>query len=588
MTSAPYGTWPSPLSATDLAGASAGLSDLRVDGDRVLWLQSDPDNDGRYAVRSRIGQDSIQTHTPSWFNARTGVQEYGGAALGAGSGVILAVNFDDQRVYRVDGDDPVPVTPEPTTPSGVRWAGMQILTGGTAFVAVRETHGSDRPRSNTNIHGAEEAVNEIVRVDLMTGDVTVLVSGPDFVAGPWVDGSGSRIAWLQWDHPDMPWDTAALWVGRLGADGVSEDTHVAGGSGRGQDGGSSAVCDALWEDAGRLLFSDDPDGWWNIYAWSAEAGVERLQHEQVESGIVRWTAPNVITQVSSDQRSGSADRLTVASTFAGGFRQIRRLDGSTIDTGPYRAVGQTAGLGSQIAAIAGGPSVTTAVVLIDPDSGRVTPVSQIPDSPAVSVGAVPEPIVFPTEDGRAEAHAMYYPPTSTTHVGSATELPPLVVLTHGGPTGAASTHLQSTAQYWASRGFAVVDVNYRGSLGYGRAYRDALRGNWGLHDLTDCIAAAYHLADRGLADPDRFIIEGGSAGGYTTLLALCTTDVFAVGGCLFGVSDLRALATDTHKFESRYLDSMIGPWPAGGADLHRPLPHQPRRHAAYADDHPAG
>ncbi|MEE8601189.1 alpha/beta hydrolase family protein [Euzebya tangerina] len=559
---APYGTWPSPLSAADLAGASASFADVRVDGDRVLWLQSDPDNHGRYAVRSRGGDGVIEVHTPPEFNARTRVQEYGGGALGAGHGVIVASNFTDQRVYRLDGGSALPVTPEPAEPAGIRWAGMQVLPGGDAFLAVRETHGADRPRANINIHGAEEAVNEIVRVDLDSGETTVLVTGPDFVGGPWVNPSGTAIAWVQWNHPDMPWDTAQLWTAPLTSAGVGEPVHIAGGAGSGSDGADSAVCDAIWTDDERLVFSDDPDGWWNVYAWTATDGVTRLQEEPLDSGIVRWAVPAVLVALDDGQ--------LLATTFEGGFRHLRRIPaasaepvtrGEPVDTGPYASIGNAVGQGDQVIAIAGGPSVTTNVVRIDPTSGTTEILSQIPTSPATRVGAVPEPITFPTEDGTAEAHVLYYPPTSASHRGPDDQAPPLIVLTHGGPTGMASTSLQPTAQYWASRGFAVVDVNYRGSVGYGRAYRDSLRGNWGLHDLTDCVAAARHLADQGLADPDRFIIEGGSAGGYTTLLALCTTDVFAAGGCLFGVSDLRALATDTHKFESRYLDSMVGSWP---------------------------
>ncbi|WP_205712153.1 alpha/beta hydrolase family protein [Euzebya rosea] len=548
-TVAPYGTWPSPLSAADLAAASVGYNDLAVDGEDVLWLQSDPTDGGRVAV-VRSGADGREVLSPAGFNARTRVGEYGGGALGAGHGVVLACSWEDQRVHRIADGDAVPVTPEPATPAGIRWAGMAVLPGGEAFLAIRETHGPDRPRSNVNVHGAEEAINEIVHVDISSGRTTVLVTGPDFVGGPFVNAAGTRVAWLQWDHPDMPWDAAELWVADMMADdgpALGDAVHVAGGDG-------SAVADACW-DGDRLLFSDDPDGWWNVFAWS-DGPVERLQEEAVDSGAPRWV--HGIGQITV------ADGAIHVQTLSDGYAHARRIDGTGSGTALHidgvGLVGSLATVGKDLAMIAGGPAMPTGVFRVDPTTGTATRLSAEREDAAARIGAVPEHITFPTADD-AVAHGLYYPPTSATHVGPDDERPPLVVLTHGGPTSAARTTINGTAQYWTSRGFAVVDVNYRGSIGYGRAYRDALRGNWGIHDVADTIAATRHLVAAGLADPDRLIIEGGSAGGYTTLLALCTTDTFAAGGSLFGVADLRALATDTHKFESRYLDSMVGPWP---------------------------
>ena len=546
---APYGTWPSPLSAADLAAASVGYNDLVVDGDDILWLQSDPTDGGRVAV-VRAGADGPEVLSPAGFNARTRVGEYGGGALGAGHGVVLACSWDDQRVHRIVDGTATPVTPEPATAAGIRWAQMTVLPGGEAFVAIRETHGPDRPRGNVNVHGTEEAVNEIVHVDLASGECTVLVTGPDFVGGPFVDADATRMAWLQWDHPDMPWDSAALRVADLrvgGSPSLGEARHVAGGDG-------SAVADALW-DGDRLLFSDDPDGWWNVFAWS-DGSTQRLQDEAVDSGAPRW--------VHGIGQLAVVDGAVHVQTLSEGYTGARRLDGAgggaVLRVEGVGFVGSLATVGSDLAMIAGGPAMPTGVLRVDPTTGRATRLSAAREDAAAEIGAVPEHITFPTADD-AVAHGLYYPPTSATHVGPDDELPPLVVLTHGGPTSAARTTVNGTAQYWTSRGLAVVDVNYRGSVGYGRAYRDALRGNWGIHDVADTIAATRHLVAQGLADPDRLIIEGGSAGGYTTLLALCTTDTFAAGGSLFGVADLRALATDTHKFESRYLDSMVGPWP---------------------------
>ncbi|MGA9275938.1 alpha/beta hydrolase family protein, partial [Ilumatobacter sp.] len=545
---APYGTWPSPLSAADMARSAAHMSDVSVDGETVRWLQSDPRRGGRYAVMESVGGEIRET-SPDGFNARTRVHEYGGGALGAGHGVVLACDWDDQRVHRLDDGRSTPVTVEPTSPAGIRWAAMTVLPGARAFVAVRESHGDDRPRPNTNVHGDAEAVNEIVMVSLEDGAETVLVTGPDFVSGPWIDPTGTRLAWLQWNHPDMPWDSAELWTASFGPGGVDDAIHVAGGSG-------SSVSGATWATDDRLVFSDDISGWWNVYAWTPDAGVERLQDDAVDSGSPHW--------VFSDHRLATiGDDVFVVSMFDG-MSRIDRVE-SDADSEPLTlpgvsSVASLCATDDALVAIVGGPARSTAVAMIDLSSGGLTELSATDDDPAAFVRAIPESITFPTPDG-AVAHAMFYPPTSSTHAGPTDELPPLVVLSHGGPTSAARSGLNAPAQYWASRGFAVVDVNYRGSVGYGRAYRESLNGNWGIHDVTDCIAATTALVERSAVDPDRLIIEGGSAGGYTTLLALCTTDVFAAGGSLFGVADLRALAAHTHKFESRYLDSMIGPWP---------------------------
>ncbi|WP_370324438.1 prolyl oligopeptidase family serine peptidase [Euzebya sp.] len=555
-TTAPYGTWPSPLSADALAGSAIAFADLVVDGDDVLWIQQEARLQGRGAVMRHSPGGGVTQLTPDDFNARTRVHEYGGGALAAGHGVVLACSWADQRVHRIVHGRTEPVTPAPATPAGIRWQAMRILPGGGAFVAVRETHGPDRPRSNPNVHGAEEAVNELVRVDLATGSVTVLDTGSDFVGGPWLSPSGRRIAWLRWDHPHMPWDTAALWVADLADDGLRDATHVAGGD--------SAVSEARWLDDQRLAFTDDASGWWNVHLWDGER-VTRLHDEPVDAGTPRW-------QPGTDRIAPLGGRLYVAVIDAG-LMHVRDL-GEPPETSPTATPASSTPIdldgiasiqcldvaGDRLVAIAGGPATPNAVIAIDPTARTTAPLSTVQDDPAAAIGATPRPISFPTPDG-ATAHALHYPPTSRTHVGPPDEAPPLVVLSHGGPTGGARAALNPTAQYWASRGFAVVDVNYRGSAGYGRAFRDALKGSWGIHDVTDCVAAATHLVAEGHADGDRLIIEGGSAGGYTTLMALCTTDVFAAGGNSFGVSDLRALATDTHKFESRYLDSLIGPWP---------------------------
>ncbi len=551
----PYGTWPSPVSAADLAASAIGYADVVADGETVYWLQSRASKGGRAAVMRHAGSGPAEQISPEAFNARTRVGEYGGGALGAGHGVVLACSWSDQRVHRITESTTVPVTPEPSSPAGIRWSGMTVVPGAQAFVAVRETHGDDRPRANVNVHGTDEAVNEIVAVDLQTGDQTVLVTGPDFVGGPWLSPGGTRIAWLQWDHPHMPWETAELWAADLqqddGVPALARPRAIAGGR---RDGTTSAVSDAVWTDDSTLLFCDDPSGWWNVHRWDGDR-VIRVQDESVDSGRPRWVnSPGVLTAL--------GDHIVVG-TVVKGLMHLRMIEGEgrgrDLDIEGVRWIPDVTSTPTRLIMIAGGPLLSSGVWAVDPATGDATRVSEPEESPTAL--SVPEPISFPTTGG-AIAHALYYPPASLTHVGPPDERAPLVVLSHGGPTAAARASVNPTAQYWTSRGLAVVDVNYRGSTGYGRAYRESLTGRWGQHDVDDCIAATAFLVARGDADPTRLVIEGGSAGGYTTLLALCTTDTFAAGGSSYGVADLRALATDTHKFESRYLDSMIGPWPA--------------------------
>ena len=553
-TTAPHGTWPSPLSAADLAAGAVSLSDPVVADGAVWWLRADPADGGRAAVVRHTPEEGAVVVSPPGFNARTRVHEYGGGALGVGHGVVLASSWDDQRVHRIQEGTATPVTPAPAEPAAIRWQGMQVLPGGTAFVAVRETHGPERPRDNANVHGAQEAVNELVHVDLRTGACTVLVSGPDFVGGPWPSPDGTRLAWLTWDHPDMPWDSAALWVGRLDGTALTEVHRVAGGPEGAGAGSPSSVGDATW-DGDELWFTDDASGWWNVHRL-VEGTVERVQDEPVDVGGPRWVPMAHLA------RTGGQTWVAV---HADGLFSVRRLreDGTTEvqDLPGVTEVMRLLADDEGLVALCSGPSMPPGVRRIDPSSGTLTTLEAVPAHPATLGADAPRPISFPTPDG-ATAHALLHLPASDTHVGPDGERPPLLVLSHGGPTAMARPGFTPHIRWWTSRGFAVVDVNYRGSVGYGRAYRDALKGRWGHHDVTDCVAAAQHLVAEGLADPDRLVIEGGSAGGYTTLLALCTTDVWAAGGNSFGVSDLRALARDTHKFESRYLDQLIGAWPA--------------------------
>jgi dipeptidyl aminopeptidase/acylaminoacyl peptidase len=449
-------------------------------------------------------------------------------------------------------------------PRGDRWADGDLAPDGCWLVVVREHHAPGSPA---------DVVNEIVVLDT-TGELAprVLVSGPDFVSDPRFSVDGRRLAWLQWDHPDMPWDGTQLVVTELRwsdiGPGLQHPEVVAGRpTGPGGVTGES-VSQPRWAPDGSLWFISDRTGWWNLYRWVPPTGFERLGTVAptvtmaAEIGVPQW--------VFGQSRYAFLDGGRVAFAYQrDGLDHVavRTPDGAVHDLDlPYTSVASVEARADAVVFVGASPAAEPAVVRVTVDGHTATGDPEVL-RPARDLGLDPgwisrcEPISFPTTGGRT-AHALFYPPTNPEAVPHAGELPPLLVLIHGGPTAAARPMLQLGTQYWTSRGFAVVDVNYGGSTGYGRAYRDQLRDAWGVVDLDDCEAAARHLADTGRADPDRLCIRGGSAGGYTTLAALCFRDTFAAGASHYGVADLEALAIETHKFESRYLDGLIGPYPA--------------------------
>jgi dipeptidyl aminopeptidase/acylaminoacyl peptidase len=446
------------------------------------------------------------------------------------------------------GGEPVAVTPEPAVPSGVRHADLWPLPGGAGVLAVRETHPADG--------GAADVVNEIVRV-AADGGTEVLVSGPDFVSDP-RPGPDGALAWLQWNHPDMPWDAAQLVV--RAADGA--ETVVAGGPGE-------SVVQPVWDADGTLWFLADGTDVWSLYRWLPDEGEVELVID-VGSDIAgpQWVFGQRRFAVLDDGRivlaypREGADRLAVLRPEG----ELRELEL------PYAAFGQLTAYGESVLCVAGGPAAEPVVLQVPADGGStelVRPARDLGLDPAWF--SRPEHLTFPTAEagtGIAEAHALVYPPANPGVTAPDGERPPLLVVVHGGPTAAASAVLDLSVQYWTSRGFCVADVDYRGSTGYGRRYRDALRDRWGEVDLDDVVACARYLAGAGRVDAARMAIRGGSAGGYTTLAALTRRPgVFSAGASHFGVADLAALAADTHKFESRYLDRLVAPYPEG-ADVY--------------------
>ena len=536
---APYGSWTSPITAELLTHEGIRLGELTVDGSSVYWIESRPMDAGRSVIVRRTADGAIEDVSPAGFNARTRAHEYGGGAYAAHNGIVVSASFEDQRVYRLDGAEPVPITPEPELPAGDRYA--DFVFAGDRLICVRERH-----------HPDGEPTNELVSLPIDgSSEPVTLAGGHDFVSSPCVSPDGRRLAWLAWNHPNMPWDGTELWTADVDGALLANRQHVAGRR-------DESIFQPAFSPDGRLHFVSDRTGWWNLYRREPEGTDVPLWSKEAEFGIPQWLF-GYATYGFLDE-----SRLVAVYQDRGSF-SLAVIDEHGQRDVPFERtqIEPTVACDDRrVWLIASGPTSPAAVVAVDPGDGT-TEIARHSLSVAIDERYVsrPQALAFPTSDGET-AHAFFYPPTNPDYVDPSDELPPLVVWNHGGPTSATSPGFNVGIQFWTSRGFAIVDVNYRGSTGYGRAYRNALRGRWGVVDTIDCIAAAQMLASRGSVDPDRMAIRGGSAGGYTTLCALTFHDVFAAGASYFGVADCEALARETHKFESRYLDGLIGPYPA--------------------------
>jgi dipeptidyl aminopeptidase/acylaminoacyl peptidase len=538
---APFGSWASPLSAERAVAAGIGLGDVSFDGDAALWQESRPAEKGRNVVMRRAVDGALQELTPAPWNARTRVHEYGGRAYLMDRGVLFFSHFADQRLYRVDpGQAPRPITPEATA---LRYADLCAHARRGLLWAVREDH-----------RGDGEARNCLVALQA-AGDAQggrIVAQGRDFYAAPRLSPDGTQLAWLSWNHPDMPWDGCELWLAEVDAEGQLHGARRLAGS------RDEAVQQPMWSPDGRLYFISDRSGWWNLYRWG-DGTAEALCPMQAEFGQPFWNfglctyAFASATQLVCCFSCNAVSRLAVLDT--------RSLHLSEIDT-PFSSFGNLAAADGRVLFTGASPLQPASVYLLQLDSGRLELLrsgSSLDADPDYT--SVAQPIEFPTAGGLT-AHAFYYPPKNRDFAAPAGEKPPLLVMGHGGPTSMAVNAYRAAVQYWTSRGIAVLDVNYGGSSGFGRAYRQRLVGQWGVVDVQDCIHGAQLLVQRGQVDGRRLIIRGGSAGGYTTLSALAFHDSFACGASLYGIGDLETLAVDTHKFEARYLDRLVGPYPA--------------------------
>ena len=553
----PYGSWPSPITAKFITGSSVGLGSLKVDGSGLYWLESRPQEGGRNVV-VRYAPDDPQASerggvdvTLKESNVRTRVHEYGGGAfsLHTGGGLLFS-DFASQRLNLALGDGAATVVTD-TAPDGqFRYADYDVAGDGGSVLCVREDHGPDGKAKPVDV------VNQVVLINLSTGDEKVVASGRDFYAAPKLAPDGKSVAYVTWDHPNMPWDATELRMTTMKSTSTDKHELVSGD-------GDSSVLQPAFHPSGALFYLTDEQGFYALQRYEKGASTTVLAVDDADLGgsAPGWALGQQGYTFLSDGRVAAAypDRKTGQTAVA-----ILKEDGSAkvVHSGaasglPHSVGGLTPGLEGEIYMVGGGPAVPAGIYKWD-----FTTSTLLASSSSAAIDATyiskPQPISFPTTLG--EAYGFYYPPRHPT-CSSSEKAPPLLVKAHGGPTACTGATFNPKIQYWTSRGFAVLDVDYGGSTGYGREYRRRLRGAWGIVDIDDVCAGAQHLVKQGLADAKRLAIDGGSAGGYTTLGALAFRDVFTAGCSLYGVADLSALASDTHKFESRYLDGLVGKYP---------------------------
>ena len=537
-----HGAWPSPIQAAQVAAGAQALTQLTLggaDSAAIFVLEGRASEGGRTTLLRRRG-DAVDEITPAPFNVRNRVHEYGGGAYAVDGDTVYFSSFSDDRIHRQSPGAPAAPLSAAT---GGRWADFIVDRDRARLIGVRELHAAT---------GDAHPGNALCAIDCNDGTVATLVQGSDFYAAPRLSPDGKQLAWLSWDHPRMPWQGTQLWQAEVQVDGSLGQPHqIAGGS-------EVSICQPQWSPSGELHFVSDSSGWWNLYR-QTQAGIDALCPMSAEFATPHWTFGvsmygfcangDIICTYIQDGVSHLArlpiDRPSQIEAIANPYQEIRELR-----VGP-----------GFVALLGGAPTRALELSIIDLASGELTvltrSITEVPDARYLSI---PTSIRFPTDNGRI-AHAFFYAPKNDDVSPDAGSLPPVIVISHGGPTSMASNTLKLATQYWTSRGFGVLDVNYGGSSGFGRAYRDALKGQWGIVDVADCIAGARYLVERGLADGERLIIRGGSAGGLTTLCALTFHDVFKAGASYYGVSDLKGLDLDSHKFESHYNDYLIGSAP---------------------------
>jgi len=534
-----YGSWKSPITS-ELAALPKGLlGEVAVSAGEIYWREVRPGEQGRSTIMKQAADGRIVEITPPPFNARATVHEYGGGSFVVADDAVYFSNFSDQRIYKLrPGMEPQPVTPK----VNMRYAdGVMDMYRGR-MICVREDH----------THSDQDATNTITSLSLDGEDSgKVLVSGNDFYSSPRLSPDGSRLAWITWNHPNMSWDGTELSVAELSTDGSPDRTQLVAG------GLDESIVQPEWSPDGVLYFVSDRTGWWNLYRWR-RSQIEPLHDMRAEFGRPHWI-------FGRGTYAWASPELIICSYATEGTWNLAELDTTSLEfkpvKNPYSDIWHVRAEAGRAAFVAGSPTTPEAIVQYDVATRQFN-ITYSSRSTAIDPAfvSVPQAIEFPTTNG-LKAHAFFYAPRNRDFKAPQGERPPLIVISHGGPTSATDSTLVSTVQFWTTRGFAVVDVNYRGSTGYGREYRQRLYGQWGVVDVDDCVNATKYLVTAGLVDVRRLAIRGGSAGGYTTLCALTFRDVFKAGASYYGVTDLEALDKETHKFESRYNVKLIGPYP---------------------------
>lgn len=542
MQLAPFGSWKSPITADAIVADTIGLGSIVIDGADIYWLEARPQEAGRSVIVRRTPDGKNTDVTPPEYSVRNRVHEYGGAAYTVVDGCVYFSNISDNCLYVQDlrSEQPQQVR-QLTHDNKKRYADLSVDPVRHRLICVQEEHDS----------ADFEPLNTIVSIDLnKPDDIQVMAGGCDFYAAPRLSPDGSRLAWLSWNHPNLPWDGTNLQVANIVNGYLSAPSLIAGGA-------NQAIFQPQWAGNDTLYFVSDRTGWGNLYCWQGST-VKPVHELEAEFGLPQWvfgmsTYALVGNRIVCTYTQRGVWHLALINTLSG---HLTRLHVPYTDISNVRAVGHSVVC---TAASATNANEIIAIDLLTESREILQRSNRLKIDPRYF--SIPESIEFPTTDGNT-AFAFYYPPTNPDYQPLLGEKPPLLVKSHGGPTAATSNQLSLKTQYWTSRGFAVVDVNYGGSTGYGKAYQHRLDGKWGIVDVDDCTNAARYLVQQGLADANRLAISGGSAGGYTTLCALTFGDTFKAGASYYGVSDLALLATETHKFESRYLDRLVAPYPA--------------------------